>query len=114
MDEILGNYTTAQTATALIAAPGNSNQAIRVWSIFVMSDTAGIVTLLDGTGNAVRFEVYPGANGGANKDAPVLPNRQNFGIFTVADGEPLDVTTDITGNHAVHVIYEVVKVAGGF
>ena len=111
MDEILGNYTTAQTATALIAAPGAKN-AIRVWSIFVMSDTAGIVTFLDGTGNAVRFEVYPGANGGANKDAPILPNHQNFGILTVADNEPLDVTTDITGNHAVHVIYEVVKIAG--
>ena len=113
MDEILGNYTTAQTATALIAAP-NTNRAIRVWSIFVMSDTAGIVTFLDGTGNAVRFEVYPGANGGANKDAPIIPQHQNFGIFQVATAEPLDVTTDITGNHAVHVIYEVVKAGGGF
>ncbi len=113
MNEVLGNYTTAQTATALIAAP-NTNRAIRVWSIFVMSDTAGIVTFLDGTGNTVRFEVYPGANGGANKDAPVIPHTQNFGIFTVATAEPLDVTTDITGNHAVHVIYEEVKAGGGF
>ncbi len=113
MDEILGNYTTAQTATALIAAPG-ANRAWRIWSIYVMSDTAGIVTFLDGTGNAVRFEVYPGANGGANKDAPVLPDTRNFGIFDVATNEPLDVTTDITGNHAVHVIYELVKAGGGF
>ena len=113
MDEVLGDYTTAQTATALIAAPGTNN-AIRVWSIFVMSDTAGIVTFLDGTGNAVRFEVYPGANGGANKDAPVLPDHRNFGIFTVALNEPLDVTTDITGAHSVHVIYELVKAGGGF
>ena len=113
MDEVIGDYTSAQTATALIAAP-TANFAIRVWSIFVMSAVAGIVTLLDGTGGSVRFEVYPAIGGGVNKDAPVLPDRQNFGIFDVAAGEPLDVTTDITGNHSVHVIYEVVKTAGGF
>ena len=39
----------------------------------------------------------------------MLPETLNFGIFTVAGGEALDVTTDITGNHAVHVIYEIVK-----
>ena len=110
MDEVFADYSSAQTATALIAAPG-SNKAIRVWSMFVMSDTAGAVTFLDGTGNNERFKVYPGANGGANKDAPILPDRRNFGIFQVLANEALDVTTDITGNHAVHVVFEIVKTA---
>lgn len=109
MDETLGNFTMAQTNAVLVAAP-NATHAIRVWSIFVMSDTAGTVSLLDGTANTIRFEAYPAANGGANKDAPIIPQQQNFGIFTVADGEALDVTTDITGNHAVHVIYEVIRI----
>ncbi len=113
MDEVIGDYTTAQTATALIAAPGTNN-SIRVWSIFAMSAVAGIITFLDGTGGAVRFEGYPVIGGGFNKDAPELPDHRNFGIFTVASGEALDVTTDITGAHSVHVIYEVVKTGGGF
>ena len=113
MDDVFGDYTTAQTATALIAAP-TANNAIRVWSIFAMSDTAGTITFLDGTANTVRFELYPVAGGGVNKDAPVIPDNANFGIFTVAAGEALDLTTDITGEHGCHVIYEVVKVGGGF
>ena len=113
MDEVLGDYSSAQTATALIAAP-NANHAIRVWSIFAMSAVAGVITFLDGTANTVRFEGYPPAGGGFNKDAPEIPNHQNFGIFTVAEGEPLDVTTDIAGTHSVHVIYEEVKTSGGF
>ncbi len=113
MEEVLGNYTTAQTATALIAAP-TANFSIRVWSIYAMSDTTGIISFLDGTGGAFRFEMYPTGGGGANKDAPVLPTDQSFGIFTVAAGEALDVTTNITGNHACHDIYEIVKTGGGF
>jgi hypothetical protein len=108
MDEVLGDYTSAQTAVALIAAPG-ANKAIRVHGIFVMSDTAGIVTLLDGTSNSVRFEGYPAANGGYSYKAPKLDKHQDVGIFDVLPNEALDLTTNITGNHAVHVIYEVVK-----
>jgi len=108
MKEVLGNFTSSQSASVLVAAPP-SNRSIRVWSIFIMSDTTGIVSLLDGAGGAFRFEAYPTAGGGVNKDAPVLPETLNFGIFTVADGEALDVTTDISGNHAVHIIYEIVK-----
>ena len=113
MEEVFGNFTTAQTAAVLIAAPGTNN-AIRVWSVYGASDTAGIITFLDGTGGAVRFEIYTPAGGGANKDAPLIPQHQNFGIFTVLDNEALDVTTDITGDHGVHIIYEVVKSSGGF
>ena len=108
MREVYADYSSAQTATALIAAP-NTNRALRIWSIYVMSDTAGAITLLDGTSNNERFKFYPGVRGGANKDAPVLVETINFGIFTVLTAEPLDVTTDISGNHTVHVIYEIVK-----
>ena len=110
MDEVYADYSSAQSATALIAAPG-ANKAIRVWSIYVMADTIGTVTFLDGTGNNERFKMYPGANGGANKDAPILPDRRNFGLFQVLTNEALDVTSVNAGNHTVHVIFEIVKTA---
>lgn len=94
-----GDYTSAQTDTALVAAV--SGKQVRVAAVYVMSDTAGTVTFESG-GSTVVFEVYPGDSGGASVVAPT----GQFLFKTVA-GESLTVTTDIAGNHAVNVLYEV-------
>ena len=94
----LGDYTTAQTDTVIVADPGDGF-AIGVISIFAMSAVAGVVTLEDGA--TVKFEGYPGANGGFDKTAP----DGDF-LFTISASTALTVTTDITGNHSVHVLYK--------
>ena len=102
LPNVFGDYTTAQTNTELVAAV--SGKRIGVAAVYVMSAAAGTVTFeSDGAGVTVIFEVYPGANGGVQA---VAPDGQF--LFTTVAGEALDVTTTITGDHAVNVLYQVV------
>lgn len=94
-----GDYTTAQTDTELVAAV--SGASVKVAAVYVMSDTAGVVTF-ESDGSTVVFETYPGANGGLAFAAPA----GQFLFETVA-GESLEVTTDITGNHFVSLLYTI-------
>lgn len=94
-----GDYTTAQTDTALVAAV--TGKVIKVAAVFVNSVVGGIVTFESGGSTAI-FEVYPGANGGAVVAAP-----EGQYLCRTTAGESLTVTTDITGAHSVNVLYRV-------
>lgn len=57
------DYASAQTNATVVAAPGAGSLFI---TDIVISNgaTAGNITLLDGSGGTVKFECYPGINGG--------------------------------------------------
>ena len=100
LPNVFGDYTTAQTNTALVAAV--TGKSIGVAAVYVMSAVAGTVTFRSST-TSVIFEVYPGANGGVQA---VAPDGQF--LFDTVAGESLTVTTGITGDHAVNVLYAAV------
>lgn len=58
-------YSSAQTNAEVKAAPG-ANLSLYITDIFVSNGaTAGIITLLDGSGGTVKFRAYCAVNGGA-------------------------------------------------
>ena len=62
---VSADYGAAQTNTSVKAAPGAS-LSLYVTDIQISNGaTAGNVTLLDGSGGTVLYELYPAINGGA-------------------------------------------------
>lgn len=62
---VSADYASAQTNTSVKASPGAS-LSLYITDIQVSNGaTAGNVTLLDGSGGTVLYELYPGINGGA-------------------------------------------------
>lgn len=62
---VSADYASAQTNTSVKAAPGAS-LSLYITDIQVSNGaTAGNITLLDGSGGTVLYEIYPGINGGA-------------------------------------------------
>jgi len=96
------DYTSAETDTVIVADPG-TGLSIGVIAVWAMSDTAGIIFLEDTT--TTKFRGYPGANGGWDKTAP-----DGEFLFKVTASEALTVTSDIAGNHSVHILYKLLLV----
>jgi len=90
---------TAQASQVVVA--GKTGFRIGVIAIYVSSAVAGQVTVEDGAGD--DFEVYPAVDGAASFVAPTGEY-----LFYVTAGVDLDVTTDITGAHYVHILYKYV------
>lgn len=64
---VSADYASAQTNTSVKAAPGAS-LSLYITDITISNGaTAGNVTLLDGSGGTVLFEIYPAINGGVDK-----------------------------------------------
>lgn len=62
---VSADYASAQTNTSVKASPGAS-LSLYITDIQVSNGaTAGNITLLDGSGGTVLYEIYPGINGGA-------------------------------------------------
>lgn len=61
---VSADYASAQTNTSVQAAPGASLSLYITDIIISNGATAGNITLLDGSGGSVKFEVYPAINGG--------------------------------------------------
>lgn len=60
------DYASAQTNTTVQAAPG-AGLSLYITDIVISNGaTAGNITLLDGSGGTVRFEIYPPINGGVS------------------------------------------------
>lgn len=59
------DYAAAQTNTTVKAAPGAGLKLYITDIILSNGATAGNITLLDGSGGTVLFELYPAVNGGA-------------------------------------------------
>lgn len=58
------DYASAQTNTSVVASPGASLSLYITDLVISNGATAGNITLLDGSGGSVIFEVYPAINGG--------------------------------------------------
>lgn len=62
---VSADYASAQTNTSVKAAPGAS-LSLYITDISISNGaTAGNITLLDGSGGTVLYEIYPAVNGGA-------------------------------------------------
>ena len=80
------NPSTTQTNTALV--PAVANRAVLLDSIYVSSDTAMTLTLVNGTTHDVIWRQYVGARGGAT--VPI----GDMGAW----GEGVDYTTSTDGS----------------
>ncbi|KKM39546.1 hypothetical protein LCGC14_1564250 [marine sediment metagenome] len=116
LTEVLGDYAAAQTATALIATPGNSNVGIRVYKVMVSSAGTNLVHLLTGAGGAIRMEIHQVAGGTTIVDSPLTPGTSGRpdGLFDIPPGVELDVTTTLSGAHSIQIWYTEVRMTGGF
>ena len=92
------NPSTAQTNTVLVALA--AGRQVKANYIFISSDTAMTVTILDSVGHNVLWRQYVPANGGS-----IIQGRE---IIKSIKGEGLDYTTSATGNVFVKVGYEMV------
>lgn len=93
-----------QSATALtdsILVDAGASSVVKVAAVYVMTDTAGTITLeADDTVDVLLWEVYPAANGGMQMAAP-----EGQYLFQTGAGQDLLVTSSITGEHFVSVLY---------
>lgn len=62
---VSADYASAQTNVSVKAAPGASLSLYITDIVISNGATAGNITLLDGSGGTVLFEIYPAINGGA-------------------------------------------------
>lgn len=62
---VSADYASAQTNASVKAAPGASLSLYITDIVLSNGATAGNITLLDGSGGTVLFEIYPAINGGA-------------------------------------------------
>jgi hypothetical protein len=63
---VSADYASAQTNASIQAAPGASLSLYITDLVISNGATAGNITLLDGSGGAVKFELYPAVNGGVS------------------------------------------------
>lgn len=89
------DYASAQTNASIKAAPG-AGVAIYITDIMISNGaTAGNITLLDGSGGTVLFELYPAINGG------VSLNLKN--PIKLTDNTALCITSTTVTTHAVFI-----------
>lgn len=91
------NPSTAQTNAALISNP-YSDRPVKIKSIWVSSDTALTVSLVDGDSHSVIWRMYVGATGGFY--------GEGLDLFQSLVGEGVDLTTSTDGNVYIKVGYE--------
>lgn len=92
---VSADYASAQTNTSVKAAPGAS-LALYITDIMISNGaTAGNITLLDGSGGTVLFELYPAINGG------VALNLKN--PIKLTDNTALCITSTTVTTHSVFV-----------
>ena len=92
------NPSTAQTNTVLVALA--AGRQVKAKFVYISSDTAMTVTVLDSVGHNVLWRQYVAADGGS-----VAEGRE---LFKSIKGEGLDYTTSATGNVFLKVGYEMV------
>lgn len=71
--DVSADYAAAQTNTSVKAAPG-AGLSLYITDILISNGaTAGNITLLDGSGGTVKWEIYPAINGGcaSNLKTPI-------------------------------------------
>ena len=88
------NPSTAQTNAALIAL--TAGRHVKVSRVYISSDTALTVTLVNSVTHDLLWRQYVGATGGSSAEYD----------FTSANGEGIDYSTSATGNVFLQVGYE--------
>ncbi len=88
------DYSGAQTNATLKAAPPANRRLVITWLVISNGAVAGNITLLDGSGGSVLFEVYPAINGGVALD--------NLHIELTA-ATLLAITSTTVTTHAINV-----------
>lgn len=92
---VSADYASAQTNTSIKAAPG-AGVALYITDILISNGaTAGNITLLDGSGGTVVFEVYPAVNGGAS----YVPRNP----IKLTDNTALVITSTTVTTHSVNI-----------
>jgi hypothetical protein len=92
---VSADYASAQTNASIKAAPG-AGLALYITDISISNGaTAGNITLLDGSGGTVLYEIYPGINGGA------VMNLKN--PIKLTDNTALCITSSTVTTHSVFV-----------
>ena len=92
------NPSTAQTNAVLIALV--AGKQVKANFIYISSDTATAVSLVDSVTHSVLWKQYVAANGGS-----VVHGRE---LFKTIKGEGVDLTTADASNVFVKVGYEMV------
>lgn len=67
------DYAAAQTNATVKAAPAAGTRRVITWLTISNGAVAGNITLLDGSGGSVVFEIYPAINGGVALDSLYIP-----------------------------------------
>ena len=88
------DYASAQTDATVKAAPSANLRYVITWLTISNGAVAGNITLLDGAGGAVLFELYAPINGGVAKSGINIPLTKE----TLLALTSTDVTT-----HAINV-----------
>lgn len=92
---VSADYGSAQTNTSVKAAPG-SGLKLYITDISISNGaTAGNITLLDGSGGTVLYEIYPAVNGGA------VDNRRSPIVLTA--NTALCITSTTVTTHSINV-----------
>lgn len=92
---VSADYASAQTNTSVQASPG-AGLALYITDIMISNGaTAGNITLLNGSGGTVLFEIYPAVNGG------VSLNLKN--PIKLSDATALCITSTTVTTHSVFV-----------
>ncbi len=92
---VSADYASAQTNASVKASPG-AGLAIYITDIMISNGaTAGNITLLDGSGGTVLFELYPAINGG------VSLNLKN--PIKLTDATALCITSTTVTTHSIFV-----------
>lgn len=92
---VSADYASAQTNTSIKAAPG-AGLKLYITDISISNGaTAGNITLLDGSGGTVLYEIYPAINGGA------VDNRRSPIVLTA--NTALCITSTTVTTHSVNI-----------
>lgn len=91
------NPSTAQTNTSLVAAKANAFISLR--GVFISSDTAMTVTIVNSETHDVVWRQYVGATGGSYCESI-------YGLSQSKYGEGFDYSTSTSGNVFLSVSYE--------
>jgi len=82
--EVSADYSAAQTNASIKVAPG-AGLSLYITDISISNGaTAGNITLLNGSGGAVKYEIYPAINGGAvdNRRTPIKLSANTALVIT--------------------------------
>jgi hypothetical protein len=93
------NPSTTQSNTALI--PAEAGKSVKIFGVFISSDTAITVSLVNSATHDLLWRQYVGATGGSGMPVALFP------LVTSTAGEGVDYSTSGNANVFLSVTYDV-------